>query len=377
MAITEKYVSGAGGGAHDGSTEADAFSWTEMVTDINLGGKAGNRYNYKGSVSRTTNTDTLTGDGTSTSPVIIRGYATTIGDGFQGRTSSNGALVTTNLPTVSYTTGRFNASGSDFILYESLSLTSAATGPTLQTGSSCAVKSCVIVNSGTNASSAGITPGAFNVIFDCDVSLTGASGGLAAINISGSGTRAIANRATGGTSIGISAPARAAIVDNLVYASTGIGISIAITNTEVLVYGNTVVGGSGDGIDNITGSIVLQAIVNNMITDNGGYGIDGVAAGNAIFAAYNRTRDNTSGADNSATDWLAATKYGHVTTDTGGAETDYTNAGSNDYTLISASPAKAAGWWPYRDIGGLQREEPASGGGGTTIIRRGGLAARL
>jgi hypothetical protein len=115
----------------------------------------------------------------------------------------------------------------------------------------------------------------------------------------------------------------------------------------------------------------LQCIVNNMITDNGGYGIDGVEAAKAVFAAYNRTRDNTSGADNLATDWLAATKYGHVTTDTGGASTDYTNSGSNDYTLISASPAKGVGIWPYRDIGALQRQES----GGSGAVPRFGLAS--
>lgn len=361
MAITEKYVSGAGGGAHDGSTEADAFSWTEMVTDINAGGKAGNRYNFKGSVARTTNTDTVTGDGSSTSPIIIRGYTTTIGDGFQGRTSGNGALVTTNMPTVTYTTGRFNGSGADWILYETINFSGAPSAGVLTVGASSAVKSCVVGNSSTNAAAVGITTNLGSVIFDNDVTLSGASGGAAAISVTGNEVRVIANRVRGGPAVGILVTGRATILDNLVYACTGVGIAVTNTAAYFCIYGNTIVGGTTDGIDVVTGTTVFQCALNNMITDNGGYGIDGVSAANAIFAAYNRTRDNTSGADNLATDWLAATKYGQVTTDTGGAETDYVNAGSNDYTLVSGSPAKGAGWWPYRDIGALQRQE--SGGG--------------
>jgi hypothetical protein len=202
MAITEKYVSSAGAGAHDGSSEADAFSWAEMVTDINAGGKAGNRYNVKGTISRTTTTDTITGDGTATSPIIIRGYSSVIGDGYQGRSGSNGALVTTNLPAITYTTGRLNASGADFIIWESLSISGAPSNPLLMIGADCAVTRCVIVNSSTNASAIGLTLAARAVVIDNDISLTGGSGGSAAINSSTS-ARILANRINGGPAAGI------------------------------------------------------------------------------------------------------------------------------------------------------------------------------
>jgi len=66
--------------------------------------------------------------------------------------------------------------------------------------------------------------------------------------------------------------------------------------------------------------------------------------------------------DNHITDYPL---HGHVTTDTGGAETDYTGAGSTpfDLTLIADAPAKAAGTVPYLDIGALQRQEPAGSSG--------------
>lgn len=46
MALIESYVSDAGGGLHDGSSEANAFSWSEMITDINAAAvsSGGNSY---------------------------------------------------------------------------------------------------------------------------------------------------------------------------------------------------------------------------------------------------------------------------------------------------------------------------------------------
>lgn len=101
-----------------------------------------------------------------------------------------------------------------------------------------------------------------------------------------------------------------------------------------------------------------------MITDNGGFGVDATAATNGVFLSNNRFRDNVMGAVTNATDWVTATSYSQVTTDTGGAETDYVAAGSQDYRLINASPATGAGA-PFSDIGGLQSTNgPAGAGGG-------------
>lgn len=83
MALTEKYSSAAGAGAHDGTTEGNAFSWVEMIADINAGNGAGIRYNHKGNVTRAAS-DTISAGGTVGSPCIIRGYTTTIGDGYRG-----------------------------------------------------------------------------------------------------------------------------------------------------------------------------------------------------------------------------------------------------------------------------------------------------
>lgn len=337
------------------------MSWASMITEINAGSAAGNRYNVQGTITRTTTTDTITGDGTSTSPVIIRGYATTIGDGYQGRTNSNGALITTHMPNVSYTTGRLDAAGAGWCLWESLNITGATNNHLFTAGENSVIARCCIANASTDANARGIY--IFNgvvQIADNDI----AAGGPYVLR-SASNMTIVGNRIAGGSTAAIelanvSGVRLYTIVGNVIYASSGIGIAKATAAGYLVAIGNTIVGNTGSGININTGSTVLDVVVGNMITDNGGYGIDGVSAANAVFAAYNRTRDNTSGALNLATDWLAATTYSHVTTDTGGQATDYVNAGANDYTLISSSPAKGVGLFAHRDIGAVQHAD-ASG----------------
>jgi hypothetical protein len=326
---------------------------------------AGDCVNVKadGTYSRTTS-DSFTNAGTATSPLIIRGYKTTIGDGYLGRTNGNGPLITTNMPVIACTgSGRLTIPA--FCILASLNLTSAASNASVSTVADGVLILNRITNSSTNASAAGISPSTRAVVFNNDIELTGVSGGTAACNIgSGANLRIIANRIKAGPSAGISLSSGSpTILFNVIFSSATEHIRVTNTAGTITILFNTLVGATSDGIDIVAGATGLQCIFGNMITDNGGYGIDLNNANVAAFLAYNRTRDNTSGAINLGTDWATATSYGHVTTDTGGAETDYTDAGSNDYRLIAASPAKGVGIPAYADIGALQRQE--SGGTGS------------
>lgn len=366
MALTEKYVSTTGGGAHDGSSEANAFTWAEMITDINAGSKAGNRYNVKADAtySRTTTIDSLTAGGTSTSPVIIRGYASTIGDGYLGRTNGNGPLVVTNMPSISYSTGAFSVSAS-FIVIESLFVTGSRNGSTFSMAAADIVAHwCYTLNAaaGANGVCSAVTNRAF--IIDCDFVLgNGGNAGLAAISVS-SVPRIIGCRISS-TAIGISSSGIGLVVSsNTIYDCATIGISLTGVNAYTIISCNTITACGGDGIDIVTGTAVTHIIANNIITDNGGYGIDFNSAAVASVLANNRYRDNTSGNINLGTDWVTATNWGAVTTDTGGPETDYVDAASDNYNLIAASPAVNAGLPLNAAIGALQRDQ--SGGGGAT-----------
>jgi hypothetical protein len=362
VALTELYVNSAGAGAADGSTEADALSWASMVTAINAGGKAGNRYNVKGSISRTTTTDTISGSGTATSPVIIRGYSTVITDGYQGRTNGNGPLVTTNMPALSYTTGGLNLSGT-FIIVEAMNVSAARNGNAVSLGADSVIANSNVVNNNTGASVVAILgSGNRATAINNDAALTAASGGLAGMSGGTTHVKFIANRVTGKTAPGIICGSSAVVMLNVIYASTN-GIAMTSTAGFPLIAMNTVVGCTVDGIDIITGTTGLQCVFGNLLTDHTGNGLDMVSAANAALAAYNRI-DRNGTAINSGTDWVAATSYGHNTTSaTQGNE--YQNYGGLDFRLNAASPAKAAGLFPYMDIGALQREESAAA---TTLL---------
>jgi hypothetical protein len=57
-----------------------------------------------------------------------------------------------------------------------------------------------------------------------------------------------------------------------------------------------------------------------------------------------------------------------VTTDTGGPETDYVDASTNNYKLIDASPGIESNIFKPADMGAFQREKGAGGGGGTALF---------
>lgn len=360
MALTERYVSSSGVDTWANATSASTpASWATMLTDA----IAGDRVNIKQDGTYTLGASSaMTGVGTTTSPIILRGYKTAIGDGNQGRTGANGALVTTNMPVIAYD-ATFGLSIGAFTILESLNVSSNNSAPCVTLGTNCLVRSCKAINASTNASAIGIAGNTNAVIFDCDAQLTGASGGSAAVANQGtSGVRVLCNRISGGPAIGVNCTTNHVVIaGNLIFASTTNHIKVGSAGAPITILFNTLVGATSTGILMTTGSTNLSAIVGNMITDNGAYGMNWVSAAGAGLFANNRFRDNTSGDVNLGTDWRAAATYGEVTTDTGGPETDYTNSGAGDYTLISASPAKAAGWLPYMDIGALQRQEAGGG----------------
>lgn len=380
MALTNRYVNNAGSGLADGTSEANAMSFATftdyMVTGGSFTAAAGDVFLLKldGTYSRTTTTDAWVNGGTVTSPVVVRGYSSSITDGYQGR-DSVGELVTTNMPVITYTTGRLNVTGT-FIVIENLNVSSANSGYTISMAANSVIKSCKATNSSTNANVGGIS---CSYAIDCDAVLSGASGGGVNAGILATTGYALANRITTGatTSPGIQLAGgsrQSYAIGNVVHSSGGIGVSIPATSTTGIILFNTLVGCAGDGIDIVTGNTNLHTIVGNMITDNGGFGIDMVSASNAGFLAYNRTRDNTSGAINSGTDWAAATTYAHVTTDTGGGTTDYVDPTTDDYRLIAASPATSAAILPKMSIGALQRDQTGgSSGAGIPANLLGGI----
>lgn len=250
-----------------------------------------------------------------------------------------------------------------WILIENLVITSTGTSGVLQINSNSSVSGCALTCSGANAFATALSAGtAINcVIQDNDVLQSGSSGAPWAIQAYGTGGRVIGNRVKSVSGGGIEVRAQVAVIMNTVFECGTVGINTNETGATPLIAYNTVYGCAGDGINFITGSTGLQCVTGNMLTDNGGYAVDFNSASVAGFVAYNRTRDNTSGAYNLGTDWVAATSYGNVTTDTGGASTDYVDAAGGDFNLIAASPATSASIPQYASMGALQRSQTGGG----------------
>lgn len=365
MAITERYVTAAAAGGGDGSS---GNPWT--IGEAMTNAAAGDRINIKADSAYAMTTTTLTpsNSGTIASPIIWRGYTTTIGDGNQGRTYGS-TLDTTNMPSITFTSGRINASGVNFHIFESLNLSaSALANPVLYTGTSSEVVNCAVSNSHVSSSANAVRLGTNCAMFDCDCESTGSTNGYAIYG--GSASRIMCCRATApnGALEAISLAANSSVYGCVIHSATGGILAAATTSTGSLIANCTFYNISGNciAVVNSVGADDLLCVVNCHATDSGAF-CTSLYAGTGdlpIFRAYNRTRDNTS-ADDGWDDWPT---YGAVTTDTGGAETDYTNAGSGDFSLISGAPAKGAGWFSYMDIGAYQRQEAASSGGGSFII---------
>lgn len=369
-AITEKYVSALAGGGGDGSS-GSPWTWAEMVADIVAGSKAGNRYNVKadGTYSRTTTTDTIgTAGGTTNSPVIIRGYKTTIGDGYLGRSNANGDLVLTDMPTINYTSGVLSITG-PFLLIESLNITSTKNGVAVNnTGTDNVFRGCRFANAASGAAGVALqTSGARVSLQNCDVVLSnGGNAGTIALTLSGASTLLIGSRVTS-TAIGVNNTSTAILLGNTIYRCAGVAVTNSLNAASLILYGNTIATNSSDGLGlfaNIgTGQ---QTIINNCITDNGGFAVNFASTGNKAIVSNNRTRDNVGGQYTNNGDWVTASSWGEVTTDTGGPSQDYVGIDSNDFRLISTSSAVGIGIPLYMSAGALQ---PQLTGGTTTIIQ--------
>lgn len=363
MALTERYVTADAAGGGDGSS---GNPWTLAEAFSNAA--AGDRVNVKaGTYANTTTTLAPTNSGTLGYPIILRGYSSTIGDGNQGRTNGNGPLVTTNMPSITFTSGYLNLNTKSYWVLESLSISASARNAyAVRIGVNSNILNCAIVNSTNNSAATTLSMDGGNNIIDCDISCTGAAHTGAVIG--GNTSLIAACRVTAAAGYGIGNARGCAIIANTIYScATGIQIG-GSTSAGIVVYGNTIYNCTADAMTwpNASGYTAVVPVMNNHITDCA-QGLDNLYSGTSEQGAmriYNRTRDNVN-PDSHIGDWPI---WGAVTTDSGDATSDYEDAASGDFRLKSTAAGKGAGWPPYYDIGALQRQEPTGGAGGGCVI---------
>lgn len=355
MALTERYVSVAGAGAHDGTTAADAWTFAEMIAAAPA---AGVRVNMiSGSYSQGVTTLPA---GAANTPFVIRGYNATIGDlDNQGR-NADGTLNTTNMPDVTIT-GLW--APAIYNILQNLDITGALSSALIGSGTvdRQAIISCRIINTQNNASARAFQADDSCLVVNSDFDCTGAA--HATVCAVSTNSYVKASRFHGTDTDALLTTDNSQVINSLFYGnSSSIGIDvISVSGSGIVIDGCTFQGiGTAVRLPNSVNAAFIIAI-NNICTD-GTKWIDSQYVGTATMAlveSNNRTRDVTT-----LLTGMEGISIGAVTTDTGGPETDYVDYAAGNFRLIAASPANAVGLTPYMDIGAYQREQAAAGGGG-------------
>lgn len=361
------------------------YPWT--LTQAIASVAAGDRVNIKSGAYPRTATDTVGTDGTVTQPIVWRGYHTTIGDlDAVGRTNGNGPLIGTNFPVIAYDATRYwNSVNGNYHVYQCVKITGAYDGWLFTIGLYSNAENCIVENASTHETAVAITVNASGCVINCDASTTGASGSAAAVACVANACAVYGCRITGKNAGIITSGNRSGQVylNNVIFSCGGIGIDLSqITSvgTQSRVCGNTIYSCAGGGILGPNAAMTVpSSYIDNHITDCTGYAFDSAYKGTGEVCglfAFNRTRDNSSGAIDGHDDWATAA-FNHVTTDTGGAGTDYADAGAGDFNLIATAPGRGKACNPYRDIGAVQHADPAGGGGGGVPVFGGNVVRRV
>jgi hypothetical protein len=334
MAYTERYVTQAAGGGGDGSS-GSPWTLAEALTNA----AAEDRVNIQSDSAYTLAADSITNAGTGWETMIIfRGYNSTIGDLDGVGRNSNTELNTTNMPDITLT-GSLTPNNwtclQNLYIHGSLSasLIAGAAPDNIFT------ISCRIVNTANNASAQAAVYDNSIMAVNSDFECTGATHG-SVVEMDNQGS-AIFCRFKGTSSTAALFDTRIGyhIIGNAFLSTGGTGIDVDILNANTLVIGNTFYNvGTAVLFPNATAIWNYVIFINNHCTDSTTWIDNGYSATADLFIMeFNtRTRDLTTPRVGIRADSVNASE---VTTDTGGASTDYVDAPNGDITLISTAPA--------------------------------------
>lgn len=352
MALTERYVSVAGSGAHDGTTAGNSFTWAEMLASTE--NRASKRYNilsgaYTGSTSESFTTSG--GAPLVTAPMFIEGYTSSPGDlRGNGRTSFVGPLLLTNYPTLTYT-GSGRLTTPDYTNFVCIDETANVNAVALISGTNCKVWRSRVINTNTGNGAGCISDNGNNYLSvnDCDASTAG-FGGVAALTI-GRGVAAN-NRITASVS-GIELTGLGAVIGNQILdATTGIFLEGVLG----IAHSNS--------LRNISGACFSLVGTDNDLVNNVAWGTGGGSSrfinGNTVSSNYANTNfyGNMGAADVNRGDWLYYNDVA-LSADPFTSSTDLTL----NNTAGGGALVRALAVWKYRDGGAIQGQASAGSAG--------------
>lgn len=291
-------------------------------------------------------TDTVTADGTATSPIMMVGCDASWNVLTPSRDATTKLLSATNYPVISYGAGNYSwsANGADYWIYHCIKFVGARQGIQATFGASCYGYGCIFINNASNANAIAFSTISVSYIIldNCDFAHTGGDGICAVLLFAACKIFNSIVYDSGGDGIQVT-NSNIFIANTLIYGHDDYGIKITTTTVthNWSLYGVTIYGGKGI----YTGDAAytnLSYIGCCHITDGGAYAIQNPnATGSPIVISHNRLRDNVSG----GVSWVGDYVYsvGGTDTATGDADTDYKATGSSNFTLKTTAPGVTLG----------------------------------
>lgn len=336
MAYAQKYASSAGGGLHDGSSEANAWAFSEILTNA----VAGDYVNYKNDNHTVPTASAMTNTGTYASHITIAAYKTTPGDLDGLGRNSDTSLNTTDFPTLTLS-GTFPIATS-FIVFQNFIMSGTYPNEMIGAGPSDKLVfiNCEFRHTVDSAFATTIRCDDQLNLINCDMYISGGSfSNLVRADYHGymKGCRFIVSGTTANYLFRVNTVVMSGCIisgneNDIVNLNNTLYLSVLEENTfydcgDILRLPNAAPN-------------TLPIMINNHGTDSYRWINNQYSATSdiALIEVNNRTRDITI----PRTGVGAGVLLGEVTADTGGPETDYTDYVNNDLTLKTTAAGKDA-----------------------------------
>lgn len=355
MAFTERYVSVAGGGAHDGTSEANAWDFGEMITAAPAAEVRANALAGAYSEGATT----LPSNGTNQAPIVVRGYATVPGDLDDLGRENTGDIITTGFPTMAITAAWIASSN---CILQNWDISGALSSALIAgaAADSAGFVSVNMLNTQNNASASCLRIDDNGRLINCDFECSGAAHGVVvstdrATQVHGSRFKGVADA--------ILLQVQSINCSDTVFWNTA-GVGRGIFNDVAMTADSLIRSSTFYNLDeavqlaNAAHTLNLFCL-NNHVTDCGKWLENLSATAILCYEGWTRIRAVTT----PRTSILQVQCGPIIDTDTGGHATDYTDAPNGDFRLIAGAPGYGTGMIPHSDIGAAQHIDPAGGGG--------------
>jgi hypothetical protein len=358
MAFTEKYVTVNGGGLHDGSSEANAWTLDEAYANQ----AAGQRWNVKAGTYTLTQVYTTWTNGTQSAPFSVRGYKTTAGD-LDNRPTSQ-LVDGTDIPLIQNSNSSYYFYPTcDFSIWENISFKSTTSRPAIytyfQNGS---LRRCRFnTTTSTNVVANRYPYKKFVECYFTNPSATSSIINLDAVTFVGCVFDQI---------YGVSASESSGFLNCIFKNISNNAIEMGAWGEKDII-GNTFYNVTGDAIYVASSTMPLlgaSLVANNVFHTITGDAIKAFSTTNLQLIAQNNLFYNVTGSN------FANDGFGMSRDEFTDLADPFTDAAGGDFSLVSGSNGYSnAAPKPYevfdvnsrRDIGAIQHADPSGGGGST------------